>query len=534
MTFKELNLDSTLLSTIEKLGFTEPTEIQKKAIPALITDQKVDFHGQAQTGTGKTLAFGLPILHKTDVANKKVQALIVAPTRELAVQIKDSLLPFAKDKNISVEAIYGGVGIEEQIRKLNKGVQIIVGTPGRINDHLSRKTLSLADLKTLVLDEADIMLDMGFKDEINDILAKTPKTKETWLFSATIKSGIHDLMKNLKNPISISVSNKQVGNTSVTHNYCILPSRSRLEAICRFVDSTSEFHGFIFCQTKILTGEIAEKLEKKGYSVGALHGDMSQANRNLIIKKFKNKQINIVVATDVAARGIDVSNLTHVINFSLPEDHESYVHRSGRTGRAGKDGIAISFMQKNDMWQIQQIQRKFNLKFNPVEIPTREHVIGAKIAQAEMQVKEMLKNQEHLNSQTNLDAVISQFTENELKTALKGFLYEKYLSNVSDFKESSTSNNPRENNFQTNGAFQEIFFNLGSDDGINRDDVQSYLISSGKLTDDQIHKIRVIKRRTFIEIPVELTRSVLESVRNKTLCGKKIRINLVQETPSFN
>ena len=571
MTFKELNLEQNIISTIEKLGFTEPTEIQKKAIPVLMTNEKVDFHGQAQTGTGKTLAFGLPILHKIDASSKKVQALIVAPTRELALQIRDSLLPFAKARNVSVEAIYGGVGIEDQIKKLNYGVQIIVGTPGRINDHLSRKTLSLSDLRTLVLDEADIMLDMGFKDEIYDILKRTPKTKETWLFSATIKSGIHDLLKTLKNPVSISVSSKQIGNTAVEHYYCVVPSRSRLDAICRFIDITSEFHGFIFCQTRILTSEIAEKLERRGYNVGALHGDMSQANRNLIIKKFKNKQMHILVATDVAARGIDISNLTHVINFSMPEDHESYVHRSGRTGRAGKNGTAITFMSKNDGWQIQQLQRKFSLSINPIEIPTKESVIDAKISLVETQLRDILKSHDDSKDTASLNALLEKFTEGELKIALKGFLYEKYLNNISEVKEVTESSNdssrgnrssrdggysrdrysrsdrqPRDrfsrdrsssrNSFRSNndGEFQEIFFNLGTDDGIKRDDVQNYLLKMGNLTDNQIHKIRVIKRRTFVEIPSSLTNTLLESVKDKALCGKKIKINLVQEAATFN
>ena len=348
ITFKDLNLSPESQQTLEKLGFTEPTEIQAKAIPLLLS-KPMDFHGQAQTGTGKTLAFGLPLLQRIDAQDRSTQALVVAPTRELALQICDSLKPFAQAAQISIVTIYGGSPMEEQVRALKRGVQVVIGTPGRLNDHLRRKTLNIGAIKTLVLDEADIMLDMGFREEVEEILKHAPENREIWLFSATVKSGISDLISGyMRDTQTVKVAKKTADAATVKQFYCSVPIRQRLPALQRFIESAPDFYGFVFCQTKILTSEIAEQLIRAGYNVGALHGDLSQAQRNLVIKRFKNKEISIVIATDVAARGIDIANLTYVVNYSLPEDLESYVHRIGRTGRAGKTGVAISFIGRSE------------------------------------------------------------------------------------------------------------------------------------------------------------------------------------------
>ena len=325
-TFKQLSLHPTILQTLEGMGFTQPTEIQAKALPILLNDEKVDFFGQAQTGTGKTYAFGLPLMQATNTEHKHVQSLIVAPTRELVVQITESLQKVARPLGIRIESIYGGVSIENQIRAVKRGAHIVVGTPGRLNDHLKRRTLNLSQITTLVLDEADTMLDMGFKDDVDKILSHTNKTRSIWLFSATLKAGISQIMKTyMKHPVLVRLAKKEEKTENIKQFHCVVPSRQRLEALCRFIDVNPTFNGFIFCRTKALTAELAEQLSRFGYPAKALHGDMKQNQRNAVIKGFKHKEFPILAATDVAARGIDIDGLTHVINYSFPEDSNSHL-----------------------------------------------------------------------------------------------------------------------------------------------------------------------------------------------------------------
>ncbi len=543
--FTDLNLDPIIQKSLESLGFTEPTEIQAKSIPMLLEKEKVDFLGQAQTGTGKTLAFGIPLLHRIDKSKNITQALIVAPTRELAVQICESINPLAKALGITIEAVYGGVSMEDQMRKLKRGTQIVVGTPGRLNDHLNRRTLNLSTLKTLVLDEADIMLDMGFKEEITEILTYAPKEREIWLFSATIKGGIADLMRShMTDTVSVRVSKTQVGTQAVKHYYCSLPSRSRLNALCRFIDSAPEFYGIIFCPTKIMTSEIAEKLSKHGYQVGALHGDMSQSMRNVMIKKFKDKQLSIIVATDVAARGIDVANLTHVINFSLPEDQESYVHRVGRTGRAGKDGIAITFVGRNDTRNIQMLERKFGIVIKPIDVPSKETIMQARAEQASELVTSLISDKKEYKGIELVSEITKNLTQEQLQVLANKLLHAKFLENVATQEIQIEHSVPNNYNSSSNSRFsrgsgnsrfergtpeniQEIYIALGIDDGIEKEDVVNYLLSSKAISESQIRKIRVIKRRTFIEIPIDLTYKIIDALKGKNLNGKRARLNIV-------
>ncbi|HVW99009.1 MAG TPA: DEAD/DEAH box helicase, partial [Candidatus Babeliaceae bacterium] len=494
--FKDFNLAPEIQKALDSLGFTQPTEIQQKAIPLLLGSQPIDIHGQAQTGTGKTFAFGIPLLQKIDPTDKTTQALVVAPTRELAVQICDSLRPLAQARSISIDAIYGGVSMEDQIRSLKKGVQLVVGTPGRLNDHLRRKTLSINNIKTLVLDEADIMLDMGFKDEIDEILSHAPKKREIWLFSATVKPGINNIMRDhMHEPISVRISKKNVGTTVTKQYYCMIPMRQRLNALARFIESAPEFYGFIFCQTKILTSEIAEQLLRRGYLVGALHGDMSQAQRNAVIKKFKQRELSIVVATDVAARGIDIANLTHVINYSLPEDLESYVHRVGRTGRAGKEGIAITFITKSDSKMISLLERKFNISIQPIAVPSREEIIKGRLKQASLYLQAFIATPQEINPEVT--SLLDGYDDQALHTILAKILEEKFLSSIL-IEEDMPFATASRSSFVDNGM-QELFINVGSDDEIDREDVINFLTSVGGLDPSQIGKIRIIKRRTFFD-----------------------------------
>lgn len=439
--FTDFPLDQGLIKALNALGYTEPTEIQSRALPALLGQGKVDFHGQAQTGTGKTLAFGLPLLQSIDKTKNQVQALVVAPTRELVVQIHQSLNALAHYKDINVVAIYGGVSMERQFRDLQKGADIIIGTPGRINDHLRRKTLVLKNLKTIVLDEADIMLDMGFKQEIDDVLGYAPQDRNIWLFSATVKSGISDLLRtHMKNPITVSASKAQVANTNTKQFFCQVPMRYRFEALCRFIDTTDNFYGFIFCQTKMVTGELAEMLIAKGYSANTLHGDMLQGRRNEVIKGFKERRFKILVATDVAARGIDVSDISHVINYGLPDDQESYIHRIGRTGRAGKQGVAVTFIDKRQMYRVNWLEKKYQVSISPIQVPSFEEIVKQRIKEATTYLNTSLEKQgeqatfpEEVHTKA-LGALVDTYSHDQLKNVLMSVLSDKFLKHILEQK----------------------------------------------------------------------------------------------------
>lgn len=528
--FKELPLHPQIIAALDKLGITTPTDIQSKAIPLLLSPKGVDFWGQAQTGTGKTLAFGIPLVQGIKADERKLQALVVAPTRELVVQIVQSLRPIAQPLGISVEAVYGGASMREQMSALKRGVHIVVGTPGRLNDHLNRKTLSLNHLKTLVLDEADIMLDMGFKEEMDQILEAAPAERQIWLFSATIKPGINNIMKeHMHDTVSVTASKQQVSTSNTKQYYVMVPMKNRFEALCRFIDSTPAFYGFIFCQTKILTAELAEKLAAAGYAANALHGDMSQGLRNAVIKKFKNKEFNILVATDVAARGIDVSDLTHVINYSLPNDQESYVHRIGRTGRAGKEGTAITFIGgKNELRHLKMLERKFKLTVMPLDVPSNKDIQKVYIKRA-FEYLQNLSNKGQQHVPVELREAIGNYTKEELTEIVSSLVAEKFFAqskkDETQFSATPTSSSSSNDHDET-PALQEIMINLGTDDGISHEDIVDFIQQEAGITESDVEKLKVIKRRTFIKIPSEIAEEVLEKLKGKTIAGHKARIIL--------
>ena len=531
MTFKDLSLAPEVQATLDTLGFTEPTKIQAQAIPLLLEKTGIDIHGQAQTGTGKTLAFGIPLLHRIDRSNKATQALVVAPTRELALQICESLKPFTSALGISIKTIYGGVSIEEQSSALRRGVQLVVGTPGRINDHLRRGVMKIDQISTLVLDEADIMLDMGFKEDVDQILSFAKKDREIWLFSATVKSGIQAIMKkHMKTPLSVRVSRENVGTSSTKQYCCIIPMRSRLKALARFIESAPDFYGFVFCQTKILTSEVADKLRRHGYNVGALHGDMSQVQRNAVIKKFKKRDYSIVVATDVAARGIDIQDLTHVINYSLPEDHESYVHRTGRTGRAGKEGVAITFINKSETRFVSMIKRKFNITIEPIEVPSREDIIRGRIVKASEYLESMSAPNKDMAVHANVSTLVEQFNEDQLRAMMMRVIQDKFLDSImkeEDIVAASVSRFGDESS-----PNQEIVLAVGLDDDLDRDSMIEFLKSNGLNDEEQIQKIRIIRRRTFIEVPTGIAMNLYEKLRNTKLAGRPTHAQLVDSDSS--
>lgn len=533
--FKELPLHPQIISALDAQGITTPTDIQAKAIPVLLSKERVDFWGQAQTGTGKTLAFGIPLIQGINSGDKKTQALIVAPTRELVVQITQSLRLIAQPLGIHVEAIYGGASMRDQISALKRGAQVVVGTPGRINDHINRKTLNLSNVRTLVLDEADIMLDMGFKEEMDEILAATPEDRQIWLFSATVKPGINQIMhEHMQNTISVSASKQQVGTANTKGYYSLVPMRNRFTALCRFIDSAPNFYGFIFCQTKMLTADLADQLASAGYPANALHGDMSQALRNAVIKKFKNKEFTILVATDVAARGIDVQDLTHVINYSLPNDPESYVHRIGRTGRAGKEGIAISFIgSKNELRYIKMLERKFKVTLNPIDVPSSQDIQKVHLQKA-YDFLASLTAQDISHVASELKTKVAALSKEELAQVVVALIADKFFpaGKKDDFHFTNITKDAIDNHGRSIGELsegsdlQEIIINLGTDDGISEEDIENFLQEKGGITRADVEKLKVIKRRTFIKLPGEIAETVMGKIKGKSIAGHKARIIL--------
>lgn len=518
VTFKDLPLSKELLDVLEKQGFTIPTEIQAQAIPLLLSAKKIDFHGQAQTGTGKTLAFGIPLCEQIDRKNKITQALIIAPTRELAVQIYESLEKIVSQVGVSIAVVYGGVSLEDQIGKLKRGAQIVVGTPGRIDDHLRRRTLDPSKIETLILDEADIMLDMGFKDEIEEIMSKLPKERQIWLFSATVKEGIARIMKkHMKDTVSIRVSPSKVAATQTKQYYCMVPARSRVHAITRFIQSVGDFYGFIFCQTKILASEVADELTKRGYNVAALHGDLSQQQRNRVIKKFRKGETTILVATDVAARGIDIPDITHVINYSVPDDLESYVHRVGRTGRAGKEGIAITFINRAEQRVTKQLEKRFGTLIEAIDVPSAQDVIKKSLHE----IPAYFEKQETVPEKDSLEKLLGTLSPEKLKQVTVRLLYDTFLSKL-DLEDIPYTHVDETDHEQ----FQEIFINKGSEHNVTSEDIRTFILQAPRVKPEQIQKIRVLRNRSFIRLSSDCSPDLVSALRSKKLHGQPVIINV--------
>ncbi|HWJ92275.1 MAG TPA: DEAD/DEAH box helicase, partial [Flavisolibacter sp.] len=374
-TFEELGLQENLLKAVGELGFTTPTPIQEKAIPVLLSGTK-DLIGLAQTGTGKTAAFGLPLLQLIEAGKKFPQALIICPTRELCLQIVNEIELFKKySAGLHVVAVYGGASISMQIRDIRRGVQIVVATPGRLIDLIERKAINLEEIRYVVLDEADEMLNMGFQEDIEFILQNTPQRDSTWLFSATMPAEIRKVSKKyMEEPVEITVGKKNTANKNIDHQFFVTTAQHRYESLKRLIDFNPGMYGIIFTRTKADAQEIAEKLTREGYDIDALHGDLTQQQRNKVMDEFRDKTLQLLIATDVAARGIDVQGISHVINFELPDDVEVYTHRSGRTGRAGKTGVCMSIVHSREIGKLRQIERMVQVPFHKLEIPSGKDV----------------------------------------------------------------------------------------------------------------------------------------------------------------
>jgi len=536
--FSHFNLLPELQAVLETLGFTTPTDIQTKTIPLLLERTGVNAHGQAQTGTGKTLAFGLPLLQRVNPQEAVTQALIIAPTRELAAQIHRSLEPFARAIGVRIGTVYGGVSIDEQTRGFKRGMHIVVGTPGRIHDHLRRKNLRIDQLKTVVLDEADIMLDMGFREEIDAILHYANPSRELWLFSATVKPNVKRLIDGYApDAITIRTDNKQIGCESIKQSYCVMPMSGRRHALCRFIEAAPDFYGIVFCQTKILTSEVADHLTSRGYRVGALHGDMSQGQRDAVIRKFRAREYSILVATDVAGRGIDIQDLTHVINFSLPDDYESYVHRTGRTGRAGKEGIAITFINRNEMRSIPVLERKFNITIAPIALPSKDEVVQGCLQKISKYLVDLTGQAPEAAIFQTVSDTLAQNTPEELHRILVTMMYDQFIKpfvqEVGYAASSSGSESYQSSSYSGGGSYQtsipnsqELVLPVGSDDGITHDDVMGHIVENGGIDRESVFKLRVIRRRTFIHVPINMATQLIGALKDTSLGGKKLYLQI--------
>ncbi len=542
--FEALGLNEHLVQAVTDLGFTAPTPIQEQAIPVLISGTQ-DFVGLAQTGTGKTAAFGLPLLHLINPADKFPQALIVCPTRELCLQITNDLSDFRKHtKGMAVEAVYGGASIVMQIRNLKKGVQVVVATPGRLIDLIERKAIDLQKVKYVVLDEADEMLNMGFREDIDFVLKNTINRESIWLFSATMPAEVRAISKNfMTSPKEITVGKKNSGNVNIDHQFFVSPANARFETLKRLIDFNPGMYGIIFTRTKADAQDVCERLAKSGYEIEALHGDLSQQQRDRVMARFRTKALQLLIATDVAARGIDVDGITHVINFELPDDMEVYTHRSGRTGRAGKTGICLSICHSRETFKIKSLEKMVNAQFHKLDIPSGKDVCRKQFFA--FMDKLITTDISHGDYETYLPDLMEKFAsvskEEVLQrvAALEFDHFLKYYENAEDLnakdagrnrerfdgnKDDSSRKERTSFNRRDNG-YTRLFVNLGTKDGFYKASFLQFILDESNLKKEVLGKIDMRDMNTWVEIDHANAASMIKSIDGKRYNNRTVRMN---------
>lgn len=522
--FKALGISDNILSSIKKKGFESPTPIQTKIIPAIFNSED-DLIGQAQTGTGKTAAFGIPIIELISERKNVVKAIILTPTRELCIQVAEELNSLKGKRKINITPIYGGQSIDLQVNRLRSGVDVVVGTPGRIIDHMNRKNLDLSDIEFLVLDEADEMLNMGFIEDIETIMKKTNESKRTLLFSATMPKEIALIAKrHMKNQKIVTVENKQLTADLTDQIYFEVNEQDKFEALCRIRDIETDFYGIVFCRTKVDVDNVANKLIDRGYNAEALHGDISQYQRERILKKFKAKQLYILVATDVAARGIDVSNLTHVINYSLPQDPESYVHRIGRTGRAGKEGTAITFITPEEYRKLLYIMKVAKTKIKKAALPKVADIIETKKARVVEDIKN-IENDDKYTSNSHIEDVSKMLlSEMDPETIIKSLLLLHYLE---EFDEKNYSDITDARAINKKGKAR-LFVSMGKDTNLTPKTLAEFITEKTGVDSKYLREIKVFDKFSFVTVSFEDAEVILSYFkRNKK--GKRPVIELAKE-----
>ncbi|MEZ7495415.1 DEAD/DEAH box helicase [Leeuwenhoekiella aequorea] len=529
-TFKALGLNDAILQAVTDMGFTEPSEVQEKAIPVLLRDA-TDVVALAQTGTGKTAAFGFPLIQKVDATSRKTQGLIISPTRELCLQITNELKSYSKYvKGLNTVAVYGGANIQEQARQISRGAQIIVATPGRMQDMMRRNLVDISGIDFCILDEADEMLNMGFYEDITAILADTPKTKQTWLFSATMPKEVARIAKQfMNNPIEITVGTKNMGAENVSHEYYLVNSRDRYQALKRLADANPDIFSVIFCRTKRDTQKVAENLIEDGYNASALHGDLSQNQRDLVMKSFRARQIQMLVATDVAARGIDVDDITHVINYQLPDEIETYTHRSGRTGRAGKTGISMVIVSKSEIRKVRTLEKIINKKFIQKEIPTGMEICEVQLMHLANDIRNTTINDEINPYLFSINEVLEGLSREELIKKVfsveftRFFNYYKKTKDlnagvVADMKEES-------------GESTRYFINVGQRDGFDWMSLKDFLKDLTGLGEG-VYKVDCKDSFSFFNTDTEHKDTILALFEDFNLKGRSVHVEITKDTRS--
>lgn len=532
--FQLLGISDDVVNAVKDLGFENPTPIQEQSIPVLLEGTN-DFVGLAQTGTGKTAAFGLPLLELIDFKVNKPQALILCPTRELCLQIANDLKNFSKNiANAHVVAVYGGANIMQQLREIRQGIQIVVATPGRMLDIIGRKAIDFSNVKYVVLDEADEMLNMGFQDDINDILSTTPDDKKTWLFSATMPAEVRRIAKNyMDNPVELTMGTKNTGNVNIEHEYYIVRARDKYAALKRIVDFNPEIFAVVFCKTKLDTQDVAEHLIKDGYNADALHGDLSQQQRDKVMQRFRERNMQLLIATDVAARGIDVNNVTHVINYSLPDEIESYTHRSGRTGRAGKTGISICIINSKELGKIRQLERIIGKQFTKAELPTGFDVCEKQLFSLVHKVHNVEVNNEQIDQY--IPRIMDEFADLSKEDVIKRFAslefnrFLDYYSKAPDLNAAVGDDRGErgergERRGRGSEGYTRLFINLGSVDEFTRGDMLSFICNNGKIGGKSVGKIDLKGVFSFFEVEDAVADKVFEGFKSVEFNGRQVRI----------
>ncbi|MBX7127107.1 MAG: DEAD/DEAH box helicase [Cyclobacteriaceae bacterium] len=526
--FDKLGLSQGLVDSVQQLGFETPTPIQQQAIPVLLKGDR-DFVGLAQTGTGKTAAFGLPLLDLIEADSRVTQALVLAPTRELGLQITSDLENFCeKFQSFNIVAVYGGASISEQIRKVKRGAQIIVATPGRLIDLIDRKAIQLDSIRYVVLDEADEMLNMGFKEDLDKILSFTPKEKQTWLFSATMPKEVRAIMKNyMEDPFELTVGEQNKGNINIEHHYVLVQERDKYAALKRILDFNPDIFGLIFCRTRIDTQRIAEMLMKDGYNADSLHGDLTQQQRDRVMIKFRQRGLQILVATDVAARGIDVDDITHVIHMNMPDEMEFYTHRSGRTARAGKSGISIAIISKGELGRVKQVEKSLKSPVKRMAVPVGAEVCQKQLLHLMHKVHEVKVNEAEIEA--FLPAVFQELeglTKQELIKRFASIEFNRFLDYYRDAPDLNVEQRSHDNQggdlYRTG---QRFFINVGKMDGLDKAGMLELIDDCCGLGKKDIGKIDLKGSYSFFEVGHDHTDKVIKGFEGVEFEGRPVRVD---------
>lgn len=530
--FETLGLSGGMVESVKRIGFEVPTPIQEKAIPVLLEGNR-DFVGLAQTGTGKTAAFGLPLLELCDDDVRETQALVLAPTRELCLQITSDLETFSRQyKRFNIVAVYGGSSISEQIKKIKKGAQIIVATPGRLIDLIERNVIHLQTIRFVVLDEADEMLNMGFKEDLDEILSHTPDTKYTWLFSATMPAEVRRIMKNyMTDPFELSIGERNTSNVNIQHQYVVVKEKDRYAVLKRILDFHPDIFGLIFCRTRMDTQQVADKLMKDGYNADSLHGDLTQQQRDKVMKNFRQKTIRILVATDVAARGIDVDDITHVVHLNIPDEIEFYTHRSGRTARAGKTGVSIAIIAKKELGKIRQIEKMVKATITRIPIPAGQEICQKQLLSLMRRVHDVKVKEAEIAE--FLPAVFEELKDLSKEELIKRFAsiefnrFLDYYRNTEDLN-AEPEREGREERYSTG---TRIFINLGKMDGLDKAGMLQVIDDCCRLGKKDIGKIELKGAYSFFEVDASNVVRVKEGFDGVEFRGRAVRVEVTGKKP---